>query len=656
MPSRPSSRHLLFLVLLVAFALRVHQLAAASIWWDEGHSIEMASAPLAAIATLPGMDVHPPGYFMALHVWMALVGHHEFGLRYLSVVFSLLTVALLIRFGQAVSCGGGGRSPGLTQTWQGGWLAGALAAVLPLYVAYAQEVRMYAMVACVAALAGYAQWRILFRRSGRVWWVVYSLTTAAALYIHYFALFVIAFQGCAWLVWSLSAGDGRVRMRRLVACFSACLAVLLLFAPQLPLALRQTTAYANPNLQPPTAWEFLSRSWLAYTVGLTIASGLRWLAALAAGLTLAVLAMWVWHRLRRQRSATLAYLLGWFCIPLALYFLVLQQRPSFEPRYLIAVTPALLLLWTPSLRDVERMSGGDSRRLTRCLRRVMSRAVTLTLVAVLGIGAGIYSVNAADLKDDSAGVVRWLAAETTPDDRVYVDTPHPFHYYADRIPAPLRYLFVDIHTAAATLTAEVAGRRRVYWVTWYGSDTDPRGVVPFLFDKVAPRGGERDFRGYHVTWWELPPGVELSLPENLRPVDIVFGDVMRVDGVAYGATCRAGDATWATVHFALIKATGVDYRASLRLRNAAGDMLPPTDRDVLNDRHFRTSAWPVEDERLNKAINVYTLPVPPNAMPGNYRLELVVYDAATLVGLPVAGVASADGVSALLGTVNVRSP
>jgi mannosyltransferase len=375
-----------------------------------------------------------------------------------------------------------------------------------------------------------------------------------------------------------------------------------------------------------------------------------------------MLAMWVGHPPRRQRLAALAYLLGWFCIPLALYFLVLQQRPSFEPRYLIAVTPALLLLWAPALNmAAERGAGDEVQRITRHAQRVVHWVVTLTLtltlVAVIGIGAYTYTANAAALKDDSAGVVHWLASETTPDDRVYVDTPHPFHYYADRIPAPLRYLFVDIHTAAADLTAEVAGRRRVYWVTWYGSDTDPRGVVPFLFDKVAPRGGERDFRGYHVTWWELPRGgVQLSLPDNLTPVDLVFGEVLRVDGVAYGATCRAGDATWATLHFALIKDTGVDYRASLRLRDAAGDMLPPTDRDVLNDRHLRTSAWPVEDVRLNQAVNVYTLPVPPSATPGDYRLELVVYDAATLAGLPVAGVVSADGVSAFLGTVNVRSP
>lgn len=659
-----SFRRLVLLVLLLAFALRVHQLDVASIWWDEGHSIEMASAPLADIATLPGMDVHPPGYFVVLHLWMSVLGAREFALRYLSVVFSLLTVALLMRFGQSVSvvpAWPAGWRVRLAQVWGGGLLTGALAALLPLYVAYAQEVRMYAMVIVLAALAGYAQWRILFRPSRWRWWAAYSLATAAGLYAHYFALFVIAFQGLAWLVWSLAAGDRRGRLRRLAAWLSALLAALVCFAPQLPLALRQTTAYANPNLHPPTWLEFLSRSWLAYTAGLTIYPELAGLATLAAGLTLAVVVLWVWRAPRRRALGALFYLVGWFCLPLMLYFLVLQQRPSFEPRYLIAVTPAIVLLWAAgisvvSLRFARKASGGEVQRVKSGPWRVVTSILTLTLMAVAGIGTYSYFVNTASFKDDSAGVVRWLAAETTAEDQVYVDVPHPFHYYADRVPAPLRYLFVDVHTAAATLNVEAAGRRRVYWVTWHGSDTDPRGVVPFLLDKVAPRGGEIDFRGYHVTWWQLPDGVRFSLPDNLPPVDFVFNERIWVDGAAYGVTCRPGDHTWATLHFALLADTGVDYRASLRLREPSGNMLPPTDRDILNDRHLRTSAWPVDDARLNQAVNVYTLPVPAVAAPGVYRLELVVYDAATLAALPIAGVTSPDGVSALLGTVTVLSP
>jgi hypothetical protein len=287
----------------------------------------------------------------------------------------------------------------------------------------------------------------------------------------------------------------------------------------------------------------------------------------------------------------------------------------------------------------------------------------MAVLAVFGLGTWGYFTDSRYFKDDSAGVATWLAAQANANDIVYVDVPHPFHYYADRIPAPTRYLFVDVHTAADILNAEAAGRGRVYWVTWRGSDTDPRGIIPFLLDKAGRRTDEQDFRGYHVTRWDLAPGAHFSLPIDLAPAGVTFGDVVRLDGVAFGEAAPAGQATWATLHFTLLRATDVDYRVSLRLRDSKGAMLSPTDKDLLDDRHFRTSAWPPDDPRLNQAINVYTLPIPPTVPAGDYCLEAVVYAAANLGALPIAGDAHPaaagcaflpdDGISARLGVVAV---
>ncbi len=628
-------------ILLIAFLLRVYQLDAQSLWWDEGHSIAMASAPSAQIATQPGMDVHPPGYFLLLRFWMNMVGTREFALRYLSVLFSLLTVALVMRFARTLSYAAAAG-------------CGMFTALLPLHVAYAQEVRMYALVTCLAALSGYAQWRILFHVPSRRWWGTYVLATAASLYTHYFALFIIVFQGLVWVIWMVARRE--VVFRRLWRVLLAALAILVLFAPQLALALQQTTAYANPNLRPPSWDEFLARSWRAYTVGLNIYPAWSYLEGIAALLTLAAVVLWVWRG--GMRVTQWAYLAGWFCVPLALYFLVLQRRASFEPRYLIAVTLALPVWWAGMILPVRGRIIASSLSLparppARHVENALRYALVGALLIVLGLGLVSYFTNPSTFKDDSVGVVEWLAARVTARDIIYVDVPHPFHYYAERVAAPIRYLFVDIHTAATTLNAEVPGHKNLYWVTWRGSDTDPRGVIPFLLDKVARRMGDKDFRGYHVSWWQLPQDVRFSLPEELAPVHIVFGDAVLVDGVAYGALGRAGEATWATLHFALLRQTGVDYRASLRLRGTDGNMLLPVDRDILNDRHLRTAAWPIEDARLNQALNVYTLPLPSDVPPGTYRLELVVYEATTLTALAVADGTSSDGISALLGSIRV---
>jgi hypothetical protein len=705
-------------ILGLAFLLRLYHLDFQSIWWDEGHSIFVAGHPLAQIPTLPAMDVHPPAYFALLRLWQSLAGSSEFSLRYLSVIFSLLTVALLWRFAASIS-----QRAGLGASSAPAYTA-LLAALSPLYVAYAQEVRSYAMITFLALSSTYLLWRIIFpsstvigRRRSAV--TLYVISTAACLYTHYFTIFLLLFQNVVWLVWVVSgqshreaphssvvsdqwsvvsrqsgretagasvAGNSETMGKRFAVWATAQIGILLLFAPQLLLATRQITSYTNPNLTPPTFTYFISHSWQAYTVGLTIdPTPARWGMWL---LFILVSICWA-YLLIRNSSFTVhhsqftikifLFLIAWLLIPLVAYFLVLQRQPSFEPRYLILVTPALFLLLALGVIYVSRVrchvsgvkyqgSGVTyhaSRITFQCAASLWDVSRLLPALPILIFLTGLFSyyTNPTYFKDNSAGVARWLATETTANDIVYVDVPHPFHYYANRreIPAPLRYLFVDIHTAADILSAEAAGRDRLFWITWRGSDTDPRGVIPFLAQKFGQQLGRRDFRGYQVTWYSLPAaGTRFSLPADLPPTQATFGDVLRLEGAAYGghppdgSTVTVGQSVWATLHFSLLRDTEVDYRVSLRLQSPDGQVVAQVDQDLLNDRHFRTSAWPLDDPTLNQAINVYTLPVPLDAPPGDYQLTAVVYNAQPpYPSEGAAGPASADGVAALIGTITI---
>jgi hypothetical protein len=273
-------------------------------------------------------------------------------------------------------------------------------------------------------------------------------------------------------------------------------------------------------------------------------------------------------------------------------------------------------------------------------------------MCIFAIGLYHYYTDETYFKDDSAGVARWLAEETTANDVVFVDVPHPFHYYTTRyhIPAPTRYLFVDIHTAAQILTSATNQRDRLYWVTWQGSDTDPRGVINFLAEKHGRQLGQVDFRGYHVNWFALLDE-PFSLPNQLKPVEAVFGDVLHLDEADFGIATL--DKVWVTLHFDLLHETQVDYRVSVRLRNDEGQITNQTDRDLLNDRHFRSSAWPITDEALNQAVNVYLIPIPSETPAGRYQIEVVVYDAEPpYPSEGVTGPASVDGVMAIIGTVH----
>jgi len=701
----------LILILWLAFGLRLYHLDTQSIWWDEGHSIFVAQHSVTDIPTLPAMDVHPPAYFWLLHGWLTVTGLTEFALRYLSVIFSLLTIPLMARFahsltnphpnphpqplsreergvklhpnplpvGQGVNphptplpvgqgvklhpnplpVGQGVKlHPSPSGRGAGGegsfapLLTALLAALSPMYVAYAQEVRSYAMLTCLATGSTYLLWLIITEAKSsdlsvkskdldsRRYLFLYIGLTAACLYTHYFTVFLLLFHNVTFLIWAIKTtlpppdigggdsnsppdvggGWGGVK-----TWLTSQAAILLLFAPQLRLAARQVSDYANPNLMPPTLMEFLSRCAQAYTVGLAIDPIT---ASKGMGLLGGIFILSCLVGLSNNRKATF-FLISWLIIPLTAYFFVLQIRPSFEPRYLMLITPAMFLLWgiIPSWRGA---------------------AITLMLtVPVFTISLHSYYTNEAYFKADAAGVTHWLATETTPRDVVFVDVPHPFHYYAAQIPAPTRYLFVDIHTASDILTRETSNHDRLFWLTWSGSDTDPRGVIPFLAEKQGEKLGQRDFRGYKVQWFSLS-GQPFSLPTELPPIEAKFGDILQLDSAAFGLS--ASQRAWATLHFTLLKATPINYKVSLRLRSMTGETVAQVDQELLNDRHFKTAAWPLNDRALNQAMNVYLLPAVPAAI---YRLEVVVYNVEP--PHPSEGVfgaaASADNAAAVLGEV-----
>jgi hypothetical protein len=170
-------------------------------------------------------------------------------------------------------------------------------------------------------------------------------------------------------------------------------------------------------------------------------------------------------------------------------------------------------------------------------------------------------------------------------------------------------------------------------------------LFPLLFISMFSlmnMGGTTDSRLWlYLTTQEAEGGLSQEIIGSLETAD--------------EAALPPGEPVWATLHFSLLRPTEVNYKVSLRLRDSAGQIIGQLDRDLLNDRHFRTAAWPVDDPALNQALNVYLLPVPPDTLPGDYRLEAVLYNAEPpYPGEGVTGQATADGAAASLGPVVIQ--
>jgi mannosyltransferase len=246
----------------------------AGYWIDEAIAVGIASHDPADIPGLLRQDGSPPLYYLLLHGWMALVGDGEAATRALSLLFAAAAVP-------AAWWAAGGRRAGAA--------AAALVAVCPFLAYYAQEARMYTLVAVLSLVATAA---FVKRRP-----VVLALALALLLYTHTWGVFLFAAFGLVWLV------RDRGRGGLLVGA-----AVAVLYLPWAPSLVFQTLHTGAPWSQTPSVLYLLPA-----------AAAVAW---------------------RPRDDLVLAGAGG-----LALAWLVSQVEPAWSPRYLaVFYGPVLVAL------------------------------------------------------------------------------------------------------------------------------------------------------------------------------------------------------------------------------------------------------------------------------------------------------------------------
>jgi len=649
---------LLIFILLCALALRLYRLDFQDIWWDEGRNIDVSSRSLAVIATAKEMDIHPPLYFYTLHLWMLGVGRSEFAVRFLSVFFSLLTISLFYRFGAAMETHHASR----IMQHPFGLLAATLAAFAPFYVSEAQEARMYTMAIFLTTASAYFLYRA-WREGGGLLWAGYVLTSVLSIYTHYSAGFILiaenAFLGLMVLV---TAWRQEEWLRILRGWVLSQLGIALLYLPQGRIALRQIVAYENPTMGVPDLPSFLVQVWQGFSLGpaaeliqaTPLLAGIAFIMVLGLVIGLAPIAI---RRLRPERldPIPLIWLCLWLALPLLLYFYVLRGRPFFHPRYIMLATPPYYLLLAYALRQIwKRVSVVG-----------LLSVVFLLTAFVPAIQADFF--DPASFSDDTRGLARFIERQAGENDVVLIDVPYPFDYYYQGR-APAHYLFVDIHTVAQRLTELCLGRERAFWIRWHKSDTDPRGAVLFLLDKYGQPLGQAGFRGYDVLWYQLPSHGIFSLTSEINPIDVDFADQISLVGYAYGGrgagatsseaevearVVPAGKTMWAVLQWQLQQKVDRNYKVALYLKDSRGHLIEQDDRRLINDRHLYTSSWWLDEV----VTNVYDPLVPDGTPPGQYTVEVAVYEPESLARLDVLDAHGIpQGTTVQLGNIKVSRP
>ncbi|NDJ61017.1 MAG: hypothetical protein GYB67_07820 [Chloroflexi bacterium] len=581
------------IVVLVAAILRLHLLGAQSLWHDEGNSVVQAARSFSEIAANAARDIHPPGYYWLLMIWRGLSGESEFALRALSALASISTVALTYAIGRRLF----GPLAGI--------VAALIAALNTFNIYYAQEARMYALLALWAAGSLWALVNLLTTRRF-VWrWAAFAaICTAAGLWTHYgFPLTMLA-GGVIVVIWAIQPGAPR-RPTRLIAYTAANLAALIAFLPWLPTAWAQISGWPNPA--PPEAATALIALAQTLIFGITRADGLS-IAALLLIFGLVSRARW-W----RASAAPI-----WFVVPAALFVIIGLALDDLKSLLPAQIGVALWLGRGVWILTTLRLRVGGA---------LIPRAVALLsaawLIAALAGGLPALYHDPAHQRADYRALAADITAALRPGDAVILNAPNQievFAYYFDAA-APIyplpQGLNPDPATTRAAVEAIIAGHERAFAVFWGDAERDPGRVVETTLDAGAFELTDRWYGDVRLSRYVMPAPLTVDLAVDQR-----LGQSIRLIRAALNTTTiTAGDVLQLRLTWTTDTALAVRYKVFVQLLDAGGVLVAQRDSEPGGGLALTTTWTPGA-----AILDNHALLIPRDLPPGDYALIVGLYD------------------------------
>jgi hypothetical protein len=586
---QPPYTFALVFITLLAFGLRLYRLDVQSLWYDEGVTAIVAQYDPATLIRWTADDIQPPLYYLLVSAWGQVAGWSEWSLRFPSLFFGVLLVPLMAALSRS-----------LTRSRGAALLAALITALHPLLLYYSQEARMYTMLTALGMVAVYCVVRsacvALSLSKGYVsvsqqrWlWIGYVLAAAAAMYTHYFAIFLLfalnlayaidLFRGRRTADGGRQTADGRRKTtdeRRPISNIQypisdpqspvpspqslilANTALFLLFLPWLGVLitrLRVDASYWQGEFKLDEALRSVA---IRFTLGETVLEreAIPWLWIFAAVTILALVGLMAGCRLHvargKGRGASTHYELRIThysllitLLPLAGILLLASFTPKFNPRYVMVALPGLILLW----------SGGvgmrDWRLEIRDWRLEIGRGVWQVLrFGAIGVMMGGFVwagsnwfFDPAFTKDQWREAAATVRAQRQPDEAVILVSGHAWpiwRYYAPDLD-PIRLPEIEILDVDAVLDfANTANPLRegldnadgAWIVGWQEEIVDPMGIVPLQLSRAGEETLiDAQFWGIDLRRFRAVNGSAISTaisaePPIDHPAQVNYGDAL----------------------------------------------------------------------------------------------------------------------------------
>lgn len=440
---------LLAVITLAAAVLRLHMLAAKSLWIDEAASVSFATMPwVPFFKLLWAYQGNMTLYYVLLRFWIHL-GDSEFAIRSLSVLLGIVSIPAIYVLGRRLFS----RNAAL--------LGSALLAVHSFHVHYSQEARAYSLVPLLLIVTAYFLARAVEAPQRRLFWASYAVAAALAVYAHIFAVLAVAGQ-VAWLV---VRRPHNINWRTLVV--TAAL-LLLLIAPMAAFVILQ---HSNQiDWVPPLTWAD------ALQAG-ELLTGRGGVGLLLIYVVLCALAFTQPEETQSENKRSwLFLLLGWLLLPPAIIVAVSFIKPILVPRFVVMCIPALALLAGRGLENLYPLLG----------RARGAQVVALSLVLALSLwGTQRYFKSFPEEESHWRLAVAYICAHEQSGDGAifYIPNAYAYDYYVRRTlerggkPAPaVLYPLSHFHRLSHAEVERVSVNRARVWLILHMESNNPQMV------------------------------------------------------------------------------------------------------------------------------------------------------------------------------------
>lgn len=615
---------LALIIILMATAVRFHNLGAQSLWYDEGVAYTHSLRTLPELVPLLQRNVHVPAYFGLLGLWEDVTGSSEFSLRMLSALFSILSVAWTYALGKRLF------HP------IAGLVAAALVALNTFSIYYAQETRMYAMVAAIAVASMWVYVGFL-RQLVRVgveravimrYGITLGLINTLGVYTHVvFALVMLsqAMMASVWLLMVLYDGirskDGwtvRPAINAFLRYFWANFLTLILFSPWLKVI--TTQVFSQPNISDPVSIELVLRvlqGWFAFGNTFELSMGNMGFVVyffLLFGL--------IWSPPQPQQKRAIWNMMlpvMWVLISVVLY-LYLELTTRYL-RFLLPTQIAFALwmgrgvwvLWTRRTRE--------QHEVIRLIPKIAAVFATGVFMLTLATGLDPLYTNPEFQRDDIRGLSEQIESRLQDGDAVLVSAAGVeeilrYYYKAD---APIFGLPTspdDIETAQA-IHDIVSNHDRIYAVFYGTGEQDPNGIVESTLNRDAYEISEEWIGDMRFAQYASP-----ATFDDVQTVDLNFGDVITLQSIALSTdTLLAGDLLQLQLMWIVDETPDIRYKVFLQLLNSDGVLVAQRDSEPAGGLSLTTTWQP--DSLI---IDNHALAIPSDLATGDYTLILGLYD------------------------------